>query len=188
MRADAQRNVDTVSAAAKAVFAERGVTAPARAIAERAGVGVGTLYRHFPSRADLVAAVFRSEVDATAEAAEELTARFPDEPVEALRLWLSRYMDFIATKRGLASALHSGDPTFQSLPAYFSARLAPALAALLARAADAGEIGGGIEPDDLLHAVRCICVPNEDGSMTHAERSVGLLVDGLRYRAATPSP
>lgn len=183
MRADARRNVDMLCSAAKEVFAERGVAAPARLIAERAGVGVGTLYRHFPQRADLVAAVFRSEVDATARAAAELATRFPDEPVEALRRWLERYMDFIGTKRGLASVLHSGDPTFQALPAYFSAGLSPALAGLLEAARDAGQIGGGIEPDDLLHAVRCVCIPNDDGTMTHAHRSVALLVDGLRYRA-----
>src|SRR3546814_4337894 len=92
-------------------------------------------------------------------------------------------MDFIVTKRGLASMLHSGDPAFQTLPAYFSAGLSPALARLLQTARDAGPIGGAVEPDDLLHAVRCVCVPNDDGTMTPAQRSVQLLVDGLRHRA-----
>jgi AcrR family transcriptional regulator len=185
VRADAQRNVDTLRHAAKEVFAEAGVSAPARVIAERAGVGVGTLYRHFPQRADLVAAVFRSEVDECVSAAGELSQRYADRPIEALRQWLRRYMHFIVTKRGLASALHSGDPTFNSLPAYFNDNLGPALRSLLAAAADAGAIRVDANVNDLLHAVRSACVPNDDGSVDHAQRIVDLLVDGLRYGAAT---
>jgi AcrR family transcriptional regulator len=183
VRADAQRNLDTLRRAAKEVFAESGVNAPARAIAERAGVGVGTLYRHFPQRADLVAAVFRTEVDACVSAAGELSERHAGEPVEALRQWLHRYMQFIVTKRGLASALHSGDPTFSSLPVYFNDNLRPALTSLLGAAAAAGQVRGDVDVDDLLHAVRSACVPDDDGSVDHARRIVDLLVDGLRYGA-----
>jgi AcrR family transcriptional regulator len=108
VRADAQRNIDALLESAKAVFATSGVDAPVREIAEKAGVGIGTVYRHFPQRADLIAAVFRYEMDACAEAASLLAAEHS--PGEALAKWLQRYAALIATKRGLAPALHSGNP------------------------------------------------------------------------------
>src|SRR6202453_5187269 len=129
VRADAQRNMDALLEAALAVFATSGVDAPVREIAALAGVGIATVYRHFPQRADLVAAVFRREVDACAAAAPALAREH--EPGEALARWLRRYTGFIATKRGLAAALHSGDPVFEALPAYFRAHLEPALQSLL---------------------------------------------------------
>src|SRR5690606_22760421 len=129
LRADARRNVDALLDAAKAAFASSGVDAPAKEIADLAGVGVGTLYRHFPKRSDLVTAVFQHEVDACADAAPVLAAQH--EPVVALEKWLHRYTEFLATKRGLASALHSGDPAFDALPGYFLGRLGPALGFLL---------------------------------------------------------
>ena len=101
VRADAQRNLHSLLEAALAVFATSGVDAPVREIAVRAGVGVGTFYRHFPQRSDLIVAVFRHEIDACADAAPVLAAEH--EPGEALALWMQRYADFIATKRGLAS-------------------------------------------------------------------------------------
>src|ERR1700678_1432555 len=101
VRADAQRNLDTLLETAKAVFATSGVDAPVREIAEKAGVGVGTVYRHFPQRADLIAAVFRREIDACADAAPVLATEH--EPGEALARWMQRYVDFIAAKRGLAT-------------------------------------------------------------------------------------
>src|SRR5271156_3873742 len=100
VRADAQRSLDALLEAALAVFAASGVDAPVREIAIQAGVGVGTVYRHFPHRSDLVAAVFRHEVDACANAAAALAAAHP--PAEALSRWLQRFAAFIATKRGLA--------------------------------------------------------------------------------------
>ncbi|HEX2132159.1 MAG TPA: TetR/AcrR family transcriptional regulator [Actinophytocola sp.] len=182
VRADAQRNIDAVREAAKAVFAVSGVDAPVREIAARAGVGVGTLYRHFPQRSDLVVAVFRHEVDACADAAPALAAEH--EPGEALTGWLRRYTRFIATKRGLAAALHSGDPAFDVLPAYFDQRLRPALGSLLEAAVAAGEIRADVDADDLLHAVRNLCVAADDDGSDHVHRMVGLLVDGLRYGAS----
>src|ERR1700761_656975 len=121
LRADAQRNLDALLQAAMTVFAKSGVDAPIREIAEQAGVGVGTLYRHFPQRSDLIAAVFRHEVDGCADAAPVLAAEH--EPEEALRRWVARYVDFLAAKRGLAAALHSGDPAYEVLPDYFEKRL-----------------------------------------------------------------
>ena len=123
-RADAQRNIDALLQAAMAVFADFGVDAPVREIAEKAGVGIGTIYRHFPQRSDLIVAVFRREVDACADAAALLAAEH--EPGEALARWMQRYVDFITAKRGLAAALHSSDPAYNALPAYFQKRLRPA--------------------------------------------------------------
>src|ERR1700691_5003299 len=108
VRADAQRNTDALLEAALAVFGTSGVDAPVREIAVKAGVGVGTLYRHFPQRSDLVAAVFRRVVDACAVAAPVLAAEHG--PGEAMARWMQRSAAFIAPKRGLATALHSGDP------------------------------------------------------------------------------
>src|SRR5947209_5918903 len=113
VRADARRNIDALLAAATTVFAESGVDAPVRAIAARAGVGVGTLYRHFPLRSDLISAVFRREMDACVDAAAEIEAAFP--PGDALDRWIMRYTRFVAAKRGLAAALRSGDAAYEPL-------------------------------------------------------------------------
>ncbi len=107
VRADAQRSLDALLQSAKAVFATSGVDAPVREIAEKAGVGLGTLYRHFPQRSDLIAAVFRHEMDACADSAPILAAEY--ELFEALARWIQRYAAFVAIKRGLATALHSGN-------------------------------------------------------------------------------
>jgi len=180
-RADALRNTDALLAAALAVFASSGVDAPVREIAARAGVGVATLYRHFPTRAGLIAAVFRREIDACADAAQALAVDYP--PGEALARWMQRFAAFIATKRGLATALHSGDPAYEPLPAHFEQRLTPALAGLLAAAVAAGEVRGDIEAGELLDAVARLCMRARVDQPGHAERMVSLLVDGLRYGA-----
>jgi AcrR family transcriptional regulator len=184
VRADAQRNIDTLLQTAMAVFATAGVNAPVREIAEKAGVGIGTVYRHFPQRVDLIAAVFRHEVDACADAASLLATEHA--PGEALARWMQRYVDFIAAKRGLAAALHSGNPAFDTLPAYFEKRLRPALQTLLEAAAAAGQVRADVEPYDLLRAVGSLCMPGNDGDPAHARRMVALLVDGLRYGATVP--
>jgi AcrR family transcriptional regulator len=179
MRADAQRNVGSLLEAAKAVFGTSGVDAPAKEIADLAGVGVGTLYRHFPQRSDLVKAVLEHGIDACADAAAALAAAH--EPGAALASWLHRYTEFLATKRGLATALHSGDPAFDALPGYFFQRLEPALGSLLHAAAATGEIRADISARDLLHAVALLCTPVSDEGVVYSQRMVALLVDGLRY-------
>ena len=181
LRADAQRNIDSLLQAAKTVFGTAGVNAPAKQIADLAGVGVGTLYRHFPRRSDLVRAVFQREVDACADAAQPLSAAL--EPGAALASWLGRYTEFVATKRGLATALHSGDPAFDALPGYFRQRLGPALGSLLDAATASGEIRAGVSPEDLLHAVANLCLPVADEGAAYSQRMVALLIDGLRYGA-----
>ncbi len=183
LRVDAQRNLDVLIQAAREVFATSGVDAPMREIAGRAGVGVGTIYRHFPQRADLIAAVFRREVDACADAAPRLLRAHA--PGEALDRWMQRYVDFIVAKRGLAAALHAGGPAFETLPAYFDSRLEPALQSLLDAAAAAGELRADARPYDLLRAVASLCMPSSNGDPEPARQLVALLVDGLRYRAAT---
>jgi len=181
LRADAQRNVDSLLEAAKTVFGTSGVDAPAKQIADLADVGVGTLYRHFPQRSDLVKAVFQREVDDCADAATTLAAAH--EPGAALANWLHRYTEFLATKRGLATALHSGDPAYRALPAYFMQRLGPALGSLLEAATASGEIRGGTSPKDILHAVASLCVPVPGEGVAYSQQMVALLMDGLRYGA-----
>jgi AcrR family transcriptional regulator len=179
MRSDALRNVGTLLRSAAAVFATSGVDAPVREIADKAGVGVGTVYRHFPRRADLIAAVFRREIDGCADAAPTLAAEHA--PFEALGHWLQRYAAFVATKRGLAEALHSGDPAFDALPAYFDQRLRPAVRTLFDSAMATGEIRADVEPDEILTAVTSLCMSARNDRPDHARRMIALLVDGLRY-------
>lgn len=181
LRADAQRSEDALLEAALVVFATSGVDAPVREIAEKAGVGIATLYRRFPQRSDLIVAVFRRQVDACADAATVLATEYG--PAEALARWMLRYTDFIATKRGLSTALHSGDPAFNVLPDYFSERLTPALRTLLNAAAAAGEVRADIAPYDLLRAVGNLCMSVKDDQTDYARRMVTLLFDGLRYGA-----
>ena len=185
VRADAQRNIDKLLHAAMTVFAASGVDAPMREIAEQAGVGVGTIYRHFPQRSDLIAAVLRRETDACADAARALSVEH--EPFDALARWMDRVVDFIATKRGLASALHSDDPAYEGLAAYLDDRLQPALQALLDAAAGSGHVRGGVKPNELLRAAASLCTPARDVGPGHAHRMVRLLLDGLRYDAPKPS-
>ena len=182
LRADAQRNIGSLLEAAKAVFATSGVDAPAQQIAGRAGVGVGTLYRHFPQRSDLVKAVFQREVDACADAAPALAGAH--EPAAALAMWLHCYTEFLATKRGLATALHSGDPAYGALPGYFRQRLEPALGSLLEAATASGEIRAGISAKDLLHAVASLSLPVAGEGAAYSQRMVALLIDGLRHGAS----
>jgi AcrR family transcriptional regulator len=178
-RADAQRNAASLLEAAKAVFAASGVNAPAKEIADLAGVGVGTLYRHFPQRSDLVKAVLEREIDACAAAAPALAAAH--EPGTALEKWLHRYTGFLATKRGFAAALHSGDPAFDALPGYFFQQLEPALGSLLDAAAATGEIRAIVSARDLLHAIALLCLPVPGEGLAYSQRMVAVLIDGLRY-------
>ena len=128
-RADARRNEEALLDAAAAAFVASGVEAPVRDIAARAGVGVGTVYRHFPTRADLVVAVYRHQVEALRRGGRD-RARRPSAPYDALVRWIDGFVDFLVTKHGLAGALRDGDG-FEGLHDYFLDRLVPACAALL---------------------------------------------------------
>ncbi len=180
LRADALRNEEIILEAAKAIFKTAGVDAPVREIAAAANVGVGTLYRRFPKRSDLIAAVFRREVDMCVNEAEALSST--REPADALLQWLKRYTRFITTKSGLAQALHSGDPAYGDLPDYFRAHFEPALGALLENAVSAGAIGSGVKAYDLLRAIGNLAVSGDDGER-HTQLMVELVFDGLRFRA-----
>lgn len=178
LRSDARRNIDSLLEAAKTVFGTSGVDAPAKEITDLAGVGVGTLYRHFPKRSDLVKAVFQREVDACADAAPALSAAHG--PGEALAKWIHRYTEFLATKRGLAAALHSGDPALDELPGYFMQRLGPALQLLLEAATANGDARADVSAKDLLYAVAHLCTPAPDEGLAYNQRMVAVLIDGLR--------
>jgi len=185
VRADAQRNIDALLEGAVAVFMTSGVDAPVREIADRAGVGIGTLYRHFPRRSDLIVAVCRREIDACVDAAQSLAAG--REPFDALANWMQRYAALIIAKRGLAKALHSGDPAYDSVPKYFDERLRPALRSLLKTATEAGSVRADVDPDDLLGAAASLCMSSYNAAAPgRAERMVALLVDGLRHGAHPP--
>lgn len=176
-RADAQRKMADVVQAATAVFATSGVDAPVREIAQKAGVGLGTVYRHFPQRSDLIVAVMRTQTDACAEAAVVLAREY--EPREALARWLQRFMDFFATKRGLAATLHSGDPAYSALPGYFIERMHASVHSLLDAAVAAKAVRPGIEAEDLLMAVATLCHGPNGEEPPYARSMVQLMLDGM---------
>ncbi|MEV4753553.1 TetR/AcrR family transcriptional regulator [Micromonospora sp. NPDC049559] len=181
-RADARRNEETLLEAAAAAFVAAGVDAPVRDIAARAGVGVGTIYRHFPTRADLVVAVYRHQVEACVQAGPDLLAS-SDSPYDALTRWIDLFVDFLVTKHGLAEALQSDDATFVSLHAYFVDRLAPVCAELLGAAARAGEIRPDIQALELMRGVGNLCIGAGKDPRYDARRLVELLLAGLRVTA-----
>lgn len=181
-RADARRNEETLLEAAAAAFVTSGVDAPVRDIAARAGVGVGTIYRHFPTRADLIVAVYRHQVEACAEAGPTLLADSTT-PHAALAQWINLFVDFLVTKHGLAEALRSDDAAFETLHAYFLDRLVPVCAQLLDAAATAGEILSDLDAYELLRGVGNLCIGADNDPRYDARRMVELVIAGLRCQA-----
>ncbi|MFF8029100.1 TetR/AcrR family transcriptional regulator [Streptomyces sp. NPDC007896] len=178
-RKDARRNRQTLLDAAAAVFVTSGVEAPVRDIAAKAGVGMGTIYRHFPTRADLIIAVYRHQVDACAEAGPALLATCAT-PYAALGQWIDLFVDFLVTKHGLAAVLQPDNAGFDTLHAYFLDRLVPVCDELLDAAADRGEIRTGLEGLELMRGVGNLCVGADSDPRYDARRLVGLLIAGLR--------
>ena len=177
-RADARRNEAALLDAAAAAFVALGVDAPVRDIAARAGVGVGTIYRHFPTRADLVVAVYRHQVEACALAGPALLAE-SDTAYQALTQWVDLFVDFLVTKRGLARALQSDAATFHTLHGWFLDRLLPVATQLLDASRAAGEIRPDVEAYALMRGIGNLCVgAGEPGY--DARRLVGVFVAGLR--------
>lgn len=176
-RADAVRNTEAVLEAAKEEFARSGVDAPMRDIAARAGVGVGTIYRNYPQRSDLIIAVFRRELEATAAEADRLAAECA--PPEALRRWAESLARFVATKRGFASALHSGDPAYQQLPTQFLGMLAPRVQRILDAGVREGTIRGGVSAEDLIHALSRLADDQAESAGGTGPRMTDVLLDGL---------
>ncbi|HEV7207173.1 MAG TPA: TetR/AcrR family transcriptional regulator [Mycobacteriales bacterium] len=178
-RADAQRNQQTVLEAAAEVFVVSGVEAPVRDIAAKAGVGMGTIYRHFPTRADLIVAVYRHQVEACAEAGPALLAERTT-PVAALRAWVDLFLDFLITKHGLAGVLSDRD-SFASLHGYFLDRLVPVCAQLLEAAEQVGEIRSPVDAQQLMRAIGNLCIGVEaDDAGYDARGMVHTLIEGLR--------
>lgn len=177
-RADARRNEATLLDAAAAAFIATGVDASVRDIATRAGVGIGTVYRHFPTRADLIVAVYRHQVEACAEAGPVLLATSAT-PHAALGEWVDLFVDFLVTKHGLAEALQSNDATFETLHAYFLDRLVPVCTQLVDAAVAKGEIAQDVDPSSLLRGVGNLCIGAGGDSPYDARRMVALLIAGL---------
>jgi AcrR family transcriptional regulator len=181
-RADAVRNRERLLETAADIFSAGGPDASLEAVAKRAGVGIGTLYRHFPTREVLFEAVYRREVDQLSERAERLADEF--EPVEALRRWLHANVRLVATKKGMVAALALAAYRPSELHAYSADRLTKAVGSLLDRAAKAGEIRADITPEDLLRALVGMSYniyDTPDWRKT-ALRLADVFVDGLRKR------
>ena len=178
-RSDAQRNVFALVQAAKAVFADCGVDAPAKEITDLAGVGVGTLYRHFPRRSDLIVAVMRHEIDDCIDAAAVLGTALS--PWDALLEWTERFTEFVATKRGLASALHSGDPAYDGLPQRLLNQLEPALHTLLARAVAGGCVREDVTAREILTTIALICQPVPGQQLGFNQRMTRVFMQGLGH-------
>jgi AcrR family transcriptional regulator len=180
-RVDAIRNQERVLSAAKKVFSTGGPEASLEAVAKEAGVGIGTLYRHFPTRQDLFEAVYRREVQQLVELAEEL--RDAPAPVDALRRWLRSNVEFVATKKGMAAALALAVHGSSDLAAFTFDRLTKAVGALLDRAIVAGKIRSDISPEDLLRALVGMCyMHDQPGWQKSVMRLVDVFVDGLRVQ------
>ncbi|MER7773911.1 TetR/AcrR family transcriptional regulator [Streptomyces sp. NPDC096191] len=180
-RADARRNEKTLLDAAAAVFVRSGVEAPVRDIAAEAGVGTATIYRHFPTRADLIIGVYRHQVEACAEAGPALLASAPT-PYDALARWIDLFVDFLVTKHGLAGVLQSDNAGFEALHTYFLDRLVPVCTDLLAAASTAGEIHSDVRAIALMRGVGNLCIGAENDPRYDARQLVGLLIRGLRGR------
>ncbi|MDX3076139.1 TetR/AcrR family transcriptional regulator [Streptomyces sp. NPDC088354] len=185
-RADARRNKETLLDAAAAIFVTAGVEAPVRDIAARAGVGTGTIYRHFPTRADLIVAVYRHQVEACAEAGPALLAA-GTAPYAALAQWIDLFVDFLVTKHGLAAVLQSDNTDFQTLHAYFLDRLVPVCTRLVDAAAATGEIRTDVDAYQLMRGVGNLCIGAENDPRYHPRLLVGLLVAGLRLPQPRPT-
>lgn len=182
LRADARRNRECLLSAAAAAFAEQGVDASLEDIARRAGVGIGTLYRHFPTRDALVEAVYRREVDQICQTATHLRETMP--PDEALAEWMRHFVVHVTRKRGLAAAVKSVVAADSELFVEANRQICAATEALVADAVAAGTIRPDTDPADLLRVMSGVCLMgDQSGPPEQLCRVTGLLMDGLRYGA-----
>ncbi len=180
-RADSLRNRELLLTTAKAAFAETGPDAPLEEIARRAGVGIGTLYRHFPTREALVAAVYARALEQLAQAADDLLATRP--AGEALGAWLDLLIDYMATKRVVAPALQADPGEGSRVYASAGATILPALQKLTGAAHAAGEIRGDIGFEDILRMMGGLSQGYErPGWEVGARKLLGVMMDGLRVR------
>lgn len=181
LRADARRNRDRLIEVAATAFAEQGAEASLEEIARRAAVGIGTLYRHFPTRENLVEVVYRRELELLAKAATDLMAE--SAPDVALEEWMNRFVSYLAAKRGMASSLKLLFTSNSSLFAEGATQLQNTFGLLIANAAAAGAIKDDMEPTDVLNALFGIySIPDQPDWRDRAHRIVRLIMDGLRTR------
>jgi AcrR family transcriptional regulator len=186
-RADAVRNRERVLDAAKIVFNAGGPEASLEAVAKRAGVGIGTLYRHFPTREALFEAVYRREVQQLGDLSDQLKS--DASPVDALRRWLRSTVELVATKKGMLAALALVAYNSSELYADTFDRLTKAAGTLLERAVAAGEIRSDISPEDLLRALIGMCyMHDQPGWQESVMRLLDVFVDGLRVHEASNGP
>jgi AcrR family transcriptional regulator len=181
-RADALRNRDRLLDAAKTVFGAGGPEASLEAVAKTAGVGIGTLYRHFPTREALFEAVYRHEVQQLADLAERLKKQ--KRPIEALREWMRSIIKFVATKKGMSTALALAIAKDSDLVSSSSEQLTRAIGLLLQQAIAAGEIRADVSAEDLLRTIVGMCYTHDQpGWQNNVLRLVDVFVDGLRSRS-----
>jgi len=182
-RADALRNRERVLEAARAVFSAGGPDASLEAVAKTAGVGIGTLYRHFPTREALFDAVYRHEAQQLAALADRLKKEA--EPIEALRQWLHAFVKFVATKKGMSAALALAVAKDSDLFSYSSDLLMRSAGGLLDPAIAAGAIRNDIAPEDLIRTLVGMCYTHDKpGWQKSVLRLVDIFIDGLRSRRA----
>ncbi|MGW0590080.1 TetR/AcrR family transcriptional regulator [Streptosporangium sp. NPDC002607] len=183
LRADAQRNRDRLLEVAVRAFSQDGPDVTLDAIAKEAGVGVGTLYRHFPTRESLIEAAYRNELSRLREAADELVSALP--PAEATRAWMDRFVDYMTTKRCMADALHAVIASDENPFAHSRDQLVGSLTVLLNAGAESGALRGDVEPVDVLATLAGVTLTaREPRQRQQAARMLDLLMDGLRYRPA----
>jgi AcrR family transcriptional regulator len=178
-RADGERNRERLMEAAKAGFAESGPDVSLEEIARRASVGIGTLYRHFPTRDALIEAVYRRELQGFAEAGDRLAATLP--PGKALHEWMRLLVDYVASKKVITPAVATMVSDSTELYASSGKRITDAMSVLVARAAQAGDIRADVDPEDLLRALVGFSYGNASpGWEASAKRLIDILMDGLR--------
>lgn len=178
-RTDALRNRERVLEAARAVFSAGGPEASLEAVARTARVGIGTLYRHFPTREALFEAVYRHEVQQLADLAERLKKEAPQ--IEALRQWMRSIVKFVATKKGMFTALALAIAKDSDLVSSSSEQLTRAIGLLLKQGIAAGEIRSDVRAEDLLRAIVGMCYTHDQpGWQKNVLRLVDIFVDGLR--------
>jgi AcrR family transcriptional regulator len=177
MRADARRNYERLVEAARKVFATHGGGASMEAIAKEAGVGVGTLYRHFPKRIDIVEAVYRDDVDVLVGSADRGLSEL--DPWQALEAWLRAYVDYAQTKRTFLNELHEAFEKNPDLKLASRERVGNACNLVLDRAQRAGVARTDLNGDDLMQLVSAMCMGATSGP-EQAQRLLATLLDGLR--------
>lgn len=185
-RADASRNRNRLLEVAAQAFARDGVDAPLERIAKDAGVGVGTLYRHFPSRDALMEAVYRHNLDVLVADADELLETKP--PVEALAEWMQRFVGYVATKKGLAAHLKTVVSADSDLFTSSQERMHATVGRLVDAAVSSGEVRADADPDDVIRALAGVCMTSDlSPSNAQPARIANLLMDGLRFGAPASS-